>query len=150
MYELICELGRYEHAEHEIATSIKQMEFDGFGKHPLFEIFVAETESGRIIGVAFFYFGYSTWKGKKLYLDDLIVTESYRRKGIGQLLFDRLVAYALEKDVQQMRWHVLNWNQPAIQFYEKMDTIFDDEWITCKLNRQDLERYEAKLLQKLP
>lgn len=141
IYALILELGVYEKAEHEIDNSIEDMERDGFGDRPLFEFFVAETIEGKIVGMALFYFGYSTWKGKKLYLDDLVVTESHRRMGIGQLLLDKLVEYAVEQDVQQVRWHVLNWNRPAITFYEKIEAGFEDEWITCKLNRRQLSRY---------
>ena len=145
VHALIQELGVYEKAEHEIETSVEQLEIDGFGSEPLFEFFVAENEEQEIVGMALFYFGYSTWKGKKMYLDDLVVTEQYRRKGVGQLLLDQLVAYALEKNAQQLRWHVLNWNRPAINFYEKIQAELDEDWITCKLPRQRLESYGIDL-----
>ncbi|RMG29256.1 MAG: GNAT family N-acetyltransferase [Bacteroidetes bacterium] len=141
VHQLVYELSVYEQAPHEVHTSPEQYVQDGFGEHPLFECFVAENEEGRIVGIAFFYFGYSTWKGKKLYLDDLIVTEAYRRKGVGMKLFDRLVRYAAEQGAQQMRWHVLDWNEPAIEFYKKIDAELDPEWITCKLSAARLKAW---------
>ncbi len=149
IYQLIRELAIYELAEEEVHTTVVQMEEDGFGKRPLFEFFVAETSEGEIVGVALFYFGYSTWKGKKLYLDDLIITENYRRHGIGQMLLDRLVSYAMDQDVRQIRWHVLEWNEPAIKFYEKMGVEFDGEWITCKMSRAKIEAYGKARLGKV-
>ena len=145
IHSLIQELGRYEHAEHEITTTVEEMAKDGFGVRPLFETFLAETQDGSVVGIAFFYFGYSTWKGKKMYLDDLIVTEAYRRKGVGKMLFDRLIVYALENEVKQLRWHVLDWNTPAINFYKKLDTQFDEEWITCKLSNDQMLAYQNNL-----
>jgi len=148
LHALVRELAVYENAVEELETSVDQMEADGFGKRPLFEFFVAETSHGEVVGAALFYLGYSTWKGKKLYLDDLIVTDAYRRQGIGEKLLDHLVGYAMENDVQQMRWHVLNWNQPAISFYKKYNVEFDDEWITCKMSRQRIKEHYATLLEQ--
>lgn len=142
IHELVRELGVFEKAEHEIMTSPEQFAEDGFGDHPLFECLIAINEEDAVIGTAIFYFGYSTWKGKIMYLDDLVVTESYRKKGIGQRLLDELITYARENDAQQMRWHVLNWNTPAIKFYEKIKANLEDDWITCKLTRLQLERYQ--------
>ena len=148
VFALVKELADFENAEGEMETSIEQMESDGFGKRPLFEFFVAETTVGEIVGASIFYIGYSTWKGKKLYLDDLIVTDSYRRKGIGEALLDHLVNYAMENNVRQIRWHVLNWNKPAISFYEKVGVEFDDEWITCKMSRDKMKDHYTVLLEK--
>ncbi len=142
VHRLIRELAIYEKAETELHTSAEQFAEDGFGEEVLFECFVAENEAKEIVGTAFFYVGYSTWKGKKMYLDDLVVTESYRRQKIGQLLFDRLVRYAFKCDVQQLRWHVLDWNTPAIRMYEKLEASLEDDWITCKLNRKQLEAWK--------
>ncbi len=149
IHHLIKELAVYERAESEVHTTVAQMEQDGFGKKPLFEFFVAETGEGEVVGIALFYFGYSTWKGKKLYLDDLIVTQAYRRHGIGQMLLDRLVAYAVEQDACQIRWHVLEWNEPAIKFYEKLGVEFDNEWVTCKMSKEKILDYEKKRLSKV-
>lgn len=113
--------------------------FDGFGSSPLFQSFVAEkiTDSEKkIIGAAICYQAYSTWKGKYIYLDDIIVTETERRSGAGTLLFDRVIEYARSVDANQLRWHVLNWNTPAINFYKKYSCTFDEEWITCKIEKR--------------
>ena len=147
LFSLVQELAEYENAGHQMATSIEQMEADGFGKRPLFEFFVAETALGEIVGAALFYFGYSTWKGKKLYLDDLIVTGEYRRKGIGEQLLNHLVGYALENEVKQIRWHVLDWNEPAISFYEKVGVEFDNEWIMCKMSRDQMKEHYAQMIE---
>ena len=148
IYSLVKELAEYENAGNQLETTIEQMEADAFGKRPLFEFFVAETPVGEIVGAALFYFGYSSWKGKKLYLDDLIVTGEYRRKGIGEKLLDHLVGHALENDVQQIRWHVLEWNKPAISFYEKVGVEFDDEWIMCKMGRDKMRAHYSTLMQQ--
>lgn len=138
VHALIHELAVYEKAEDEVLTTPAQLRADGFGDNALFEAFVAENEEGRVVGIAFFYTGYSTWKGKKLYLDDLVVTQAYRRKGVGQRLFERVVAHAHEVGAQQLRWHVLDWNTPAINFYKKIEARLEDDWITCKLERDQL------------
>lgn len=142
IFSLVEELGVYEKAGHEIDTSPEKLKRDGFGDHPLFNTFVAVTPQREIVGVAIFYIGYSTWKGKQLYLDDLVVTEMFRRKGIGQKLLDKLILHAKENDVCQMRWHVLNWNEPAIRFYEKIKAQLEDAWITCKLEQSQLAAYQ--------
>ena len=94
-----------------------------------------------IVGIAFFYIAYSTWKGKMLYLDDLVITESWRRKGIGGLLLDKLLKYGHEKNVNQIRWHVLDWNEPAINMYRKIGVELDSEWIWCKMSRSQIEAW---------
>ncbi len=143
IHALVRELGVFEKAEHEIMTTPEQFAQDGFGDHSLFECLVALTAEGVVVGTAIFYFGYSTWKGKIMYLDDLVVTEPYRKKGVGQKLLDALVEYACKEKAQQMRWHVLNWNTPAIRFYEKIHAKLEDDWITCKITRTQLENYQA-------
>ena len=101
-------------------------------------------ENGKkeIVGMALFYFMYSTWKGKILYLDDLIVTEPYRRLGVGQQLVDSLMEFAQETEVNQVRWHVLDWNEPAIRFYKKLGMRLEPEWITCKFDRRQILQYK--------
>jgi len=141
LHRLIRELAIYEKAEDKVETTPEIMLQDGFGKSPLFEFFVAETEGREIVGIALFYFGYSTWRGKMMYLDDLVVTSSHRRKGIGYQLFDALIRYAKANEAKQLRWHVLDWNEPAIAFYEKLEATLDPEWITCWLNREQILTY---------
>lgn len=108
----------------------------GFGEQPVWGAFVAERD-GRIIGLALYYIRYSTWKGRRLYLEDLIVTEEARGMGIGKLLLDSTVAYAKEKGYSGMMWQVLDWNAPAIEFYKKYNADFDSEWVNVSLNFQN-------------
>lgn len=135
--ELIKELARYERAPDEVITTVPQMERDGFGPNPIFGFFVAE-RSGVIIGISLYYWRYSTWKGKRLYLEDIIVTESERGKGAGKLLFDRTMKFAVDEGCTGMMWQVLEWNEPAIKFYKKYDAKLDDEWTNCSLERDQL------------
>lgn len=136
--QLIKELAAYEKAPLEVINTLQQMEEDGFGAHPAFLAHVAELDN-HIVGAAIYYQAYSTWKGKYIYLDDIIVTASCRGKGIGRKLFDAVGTTARASGANLLRWHVLEWNEPAINFYKKYDAILDPEWITCKLTRKQLE-----------
>jgi GNAT superfamily N-acetyltransferase len=131
--ELIKELASYEKAPREVRITVKELERDGFGKKKAYDCFVAEINKGRIIGIAIYYIKYSTWKGKCIYLEDIIVAKSMRREGIGKKLFEAVVAVAKKMKVRKMEWQVLEWNRPAIGFYKKYRTVFDNEWINCKL-----------------
>ncbi|MFN4931695.1 MAG: GNAT family N-acetyltransferase [Bacteroidota bacterium] len=136
--ELIKELAIYEKAPNEVSVSVTEMEQNGFGPHPLFEFFVA-TEDEKIVGLALYYYKYSTWKGRCLFLEDIIVTESKRGNGIGKLLFDEVGKVAQQQGVRRMEWQVLEWNEPAINFYKKMPVHLDSEWINCKLTNYELD-----------
>lgn len=136
--ELIKELARYERAPDEVINTVEQMERDGFGPKPIFGFFVAES-GGVIIGISLYYWRYSTWKGKRLYLEDIIVTEAERGKGAGKILFDRTMQHALDEGCSGMMWQVLEWNEPAINFYKKYGAKLDDEWTNCSLERAQLE-----------
>lgn len=138
MYHLIKELAEFENAPNEVSNTAGQLAEDGFQEHPLFHAHVAEAD-GKIVGIALYYIAYSTWKGKYVYLDDLIVTEAFRRHRVGKRLFDACLQFAHEQQANQLRWHVLNWNTSAIKFYEKYNCSFDDEWITCKLTGQQIK-----------
>ena len=139
VYQLIMELAIYERAPQEVITTVNQMEIDGFGSSPLFGFFVAE-RNGEIIGLALYYWRYSTWKGKRLYLEDIIVTEKERGNGVGKLLFKRICEFALEENCTGMMWQVLNWNEPAIHFYKKFDARFDHEWVNVSLEAEQLRK----------
>jgi GNAT superfamily N-acetyltransferase len=142
VFELVKELALYEKAPHEVTNSIQKMELDGFGPNPVYGFFVAETD-GEIIGLSLYYWRYSTWKGKRLYLEDIIVTEQARGQGIGKKLFDRTMQHTLDEKCTGMMWQVLDWNEPAINFYKKYGTKLDGEWINCHLESEQI----ASLLQ---
>ncbi|MEO0470860.1 MAG: GNAT family N-acetyltransferase [Bacteroidota bacterium] len=146
VHALVRELALFEKAPEEVITSPEEYARDGFGERSFFEFFVAEDTKDGVVGIAFFYFGYSTWKGKILYLDDLVITENWRRKGIGGLLLDRLVHFAKEHRAKQVRWQVLDWNEPAIKMYRKVGANLDEEWINCKLEQADIDRWTTSSL----
>jgi GNAT superfamily N-acetyltransferase len=137
--QLVKELAAYEKAPDEVEVTPEEMKAWGFGADKQFDFFVAEA-NGLIVGLALYYFKYSTWKGKCLFLEDIIVTESYRGKGIGKLLFDKVVQISRETTVRRMEWQVLDWNVTAIDFYKKYNANLDGEWINCKLTNHQLER----------
>ena len=137
--ELIKELAEYERAPHEVTNTVERLERDGFGPHPVFGFFVAENAE-RIIGLSLYYWRYSTWKGKRLYLEDIIVTESARGNGAGKLLFDRTMQKCLEENCTGMMWQVLDWNEPAINFYKKYGAKLDGEWVNCGLEAEQIRK----------
>lgn len=139
--ELIKELAVFEKAAGEVEVTLDEMCNWGFGKNKLFDCFVLENESG-IVGLALYYYKYSTWKGKCLFLEDIIVTEKERNKGYGRLLFNEVIKIAKKEKVRRMEWQVLDWNRPAIEFYKKYNSGFDGEWINCKLAFEQLQAIE--------
>ena len=136
---LVKELAAYEKAPNEVEVTIEEMTEWGFGTDKHFDFFVA-LENDIIVGLALYYYKYSTWKGKCLFLEDIIVTESQRGKGLGKLLFDKVVQVSKEQKVRRMEWQVLDWNTPAIEFYKKYDATLDGEWVNCKLTNHQLEK----------
>ncbi|MGN6803506.1 MAG: GNAT family N-acetyltransferase [Ginsengibacter sp.] len=133
MMNLINELALYEKAPEEVTVDFDHFVESGFGEKPVWRAFVADVDQ-KVVGFALYYIRYSTWKGQRLYLEDILVTESFRGKGIGKLLFDRLIEETKEKKLSGMVWQVLDWNEPAINFYKKFDNVsFDSEWINCSL-----------------
>lgn len=137
--ELIKELAAYEKAPHEVINTVALMEQDGFGTNPIYGFFVAENEN-IVVGISLYYWRYSTWKGKRLYLEDIIVTEKERGSGIGKLLFDRTMQKALDENCSGMMWQVLEWNEPAINFYKKYGAKLDDEWTNCTLEADQIKK----------
>jgi GNAT superfamily N-acetyltransferase len=133
MMELIQELATYEKAPDEVTVSLSHFEESGFSPKPVWWAFVAEV-SGVVVGMALYYVRYSTWKGQRMYLEDLLVTEEMRGKKIGSLLFDALIQEAKDKKFIGMNWQVLDWNEPAINFYKKYNASFDPEWLNCAIS----------------
>ena len=132
IHELIVELAVFEKEPDSVHTTPEELLEDGFGEHPAYKSFVA-IEEGVILGFALTYVNYSTWNGKCLYLEDLCVTQAARGKGIGSLLFERVVEEAKNRKVRRMDWQVLEWNEPAIEFYKKYEATLDGEWINGRL-----------------
>lgn len=134
MMELVKELAVFEKAPDEVTVTLEHFIEAGFGKNPIWYALVAVEDSNNgIIGISLYYMRYSTWKGTRLYLEDLIVTESFRGKGAGKLLFDATVEEARRLGVSGMMWQVLDWNQPAIDFYKKYGADISSEWLNCSL-----------------
>ena len=132
LLELVKELALYEKAPEEVTVTLEHFEESGFGANPVWWAFVAE-EDGIILGFALYYIRYSTWKGQRMYLEDIIVTEAARGRGIGKMLMEQLVEEANERKLKGIVWQVLEWNEPAINFYKKFNASFDPEWVNCSI-----------------
>ncbi|MBM3439934.1 MAG: GNAT family N-acetyltransferase [Bacteroidetes bacterium] len=133
LLELVKELALYEKAPDEVTVTLTHFEESGFGPQPVWWAFVAE-EKNTILGFALYYIRYSTWKGQRMYLEDIIVTESARGQGVGKMLMDELIIEARDKKLNGIVWQVLEWNEPAIRFYKKYQTSFDAEWVNCSIS----------------
>jgi len=140
---LIQELAEFEREPDAVTNTLAAMQRDGFGPQPIFGFFVLENADHQLIGLALFYTAYSTWKGRMLYLEDLVVTEAARRGGYGRRLFDAVVAEARRTGAQRLKWQVLDWNEPAIGFYKKLGANIESEWLNGNLTAEQLAAYEA-------
>lgn len=138
--QLIKELAAYEKAPYEVTLTLEDMYNDGFGEKPLFELIVADSE-GSIQGMALYFYSYSTWKGRCIYLEDIVVKENARRQGIGSKLFKALISKAKDFGAQRLQWQVLDWNRSAIDFYEKINAELDPTWINCKLTSGQINAF---------
>ncbi len=141
VFKLIQELAVFELAADEVELTIADLERDGFGPSPKFQCFVAENEAGEIPGIAFAFFRYSTWKGPTLHLEDLIVTESARGNGIGNALLTEVVKYGHAHGVKRVQWEVLDWNEPAIKFYEAKGANVMRDWNVVHLREDAIAAY---------
>jgi L-amino acid N-acyltransferase YncA len=131
--ELVKELAVYERAPKEVTVTLEHFEQSGFGSRPVWWAFVSEV-NGKVEGFALYYVRFSTWKGQRMYLEDFYVTEEMRGKGLGKLLFDKLIEEGKKKKFHGIQWQVLEWNEPAINFYKKYNAAFDGEWFNCAIN----------------
>lgn len=138
LLELVKELALYEKAPQEVTVTLDHFVDSGFGEQPVWWAFVAEAD-GVVQGLALYYIRYSTWKGQRMYLEDIVVTESMRGKGLGKLLFDALIQEAKERNLSGIVWQVLEWNEPAIKFYKKYNASFDGEWINCSIESSSMQ-----------
>ena len=139
---LIRELAVFEKAPHAVTNTVDAMKSDLLGENPVAGFHVAE-QKNEIIGIAVYFIKYSTWKGRGLFLDDLIVTESQRGKGIGQKLFDAFMEEAKRIGAKQVHWQVLDWNTPAIDFYKKLGASIEAEWLDCKMTEEMVDEYRV-------
>ena len=133
MMELIHELAVYEKAPEQVVVSFEHFVSSGFGENPVWWALVAEV-NGNVEGMALYYIRYSTWKGQRMYLEDLVVAENMRGHKIGSLLFDALIIEAKAKKFKGMNWQALDWNEPALNFYRKYNSDFDPEWVNCSID----------------
>ena len=139
---LVRELALFEKAPEEVVNTEEKMLKDGFGAHPAFQAFVAEDNStATVVGICLYYTAYSTWKGKYYFLDDIVVTETYRQFGIGRKLMNAFLRAAKDNEISHIRWQVLDWNENAIKFYKSLGAHFDKEWYTCKMNGNTINNY---------
>lgn len=142
--DLIMELAVFENEPDAVEITISDLENDGFGKHPVFQCFVAEVE-GQVEGIALVYGRYSTWKGKILHLEDLIVSQKMRGSGLGTALLDQVVRYGNDLGVKRISWEVLDWNALAIAFYEKKGADVKRDWDVVHLTETGIKDYLNKL-----
>ena len=133
LLDLVYELAVFERAPEQVTVTLDHFEESGFGANPVWCGFVAE-ENNLIIGFVLYYIRYSTWKGQRMYLEDFLVTEKARGKGVGKLLFDKLIEEAKEKKFNGIVWQVLDWNEPAINFYKKYNAKIEGEWLNCSID----------------
>lgn len=140
VHELIMELAVYEKLPQEVELNQNNLVNDAFGKNPLFHCFVAEVNS-KVEGMAIIYNRYSTWKGKTLHLEDLIVTKNMRNKGIGALLLDKVILFGKQMNVKRISWEVIDWNKKAIKFYERKGAKLISDWNIIHLNNEAIKNY---------
>ena len=137
---LIQELAIFEKEPDAVVVKVADLERDGFGEKPLFHTFVAEL-NGEIIGIALYYYRYSTWKGKTIHLEDLIVNEAHRGTGAGLALYTEIIKQGKKDNVRRIEWNVLDWNEPAIRFYEKSGAKVLDDWRVVQMNEEGINRF---------
>lgn len=142
--DLITELAVFEKEPHAVEVTVEDLENDGFGEHPAFRCFVAEVDN-KILGIALIYDRYSTWKGRIIHLEDLIVSQAMRGHGIGTALLNEVVKYAHSLGLRRINWEVLDWNEPAIKFYEAKGANVMRDWDVVQMDKKGIENYIAKL-----
>jgi|TARA_A100001518_G_C1217126_1_gene60197 hypothetical protein len=138
--ELIKELAHFEEEPNAVIIDAEQLKKDGFGKQPLFKCFVAEVDD-KIQGMALIYFRYSTWKGKTVHLEDLMVRDRFRGKGLGIALYKKVMTYALEQNVKRVEWVVIDWNKNAIEFYKNTGANVMPEWNTVQFDETSIKNF---------
>lgn len=144
IHRLIKELALFEKAPYEVSNTVEEIIQDGFGKNPIFTCFVAEMNQ-KVVGIALLYEKYSTWKGRCLFLEDIIVQHDFRNQGIGKKLMLASIELAKEKQSKRLEWQVLDWNESAIQFYQSLGATVDPTWLNCKFTYEQLQDFNFEL-----
>jgi len=137
---LITELAVFEKEPHAVDITVDDLIRDGFSEHPKFKVFVAKQEN-TIIGIALFYERFSTWKGRTLHLEDLIVTKSKQKIGAGKALYTAVLKYAYDHHFNRVAWEVIDWNKNAIDFYKSTGATYLNDWSVVQMNKENLEKF---------
>lgn len=140
VHDLITELAIFEKEPDAVEITVEDLENDGFSENPKFKLFVAEEES-KIIGIALFYERYSTWKGKTIHLEDLIVTKSRQKIGAGKALYTAVLKYAYDNNFNRVAWEVIDWNTNAIDFYKSTGATYLNDWSVVQMNKENLAKF---------
>ena len=143
---LIQELAEFEKEPDAVLITAEDLVRDGFGTNPLFHVFVAEVEK-EIVGIALYYYRYSTWKGKTIHLEDLVVKDSMRGTGLGYALYSEVIQQAQKDNVRRIEWTVLDWNTTAIDFYENSGAKVFDEWKIAQMDAAGIDYFVANKLK---
>ncbi|WP_269227122.1 GNAT family N-acetyltransferase [Flavobacterium eburneipallidum] len=138
---LIQDLADFEKEPDAVVITVEDLIRDGFGAVPLFHVFVAEVES-KIVGIALYYYRYSTWKGKTIHLEDLIVKDEMRGQGVGSALYDEIMKQGKKDGVRRIEWAVLDWNTPAIEFYKKSGAKIFDDWKVVQMDEKGISEFQ--------
>ena len=142
--ELIKELAVFEKEPEAVVVTVADLERDGFGENPLFHTFIAEVDE-KIVGMALYYYRYSTWKGRTIHLEDLIVSEKMRGTGLGFALYSKIMEQGKKDGVRRIEWNVLDWNTPAVDFYIKSGAKVLDDWRVVQMNEEGINNFLSKL-----
>jgi GNAT superfamily N-acetyltransferase len=140
VHNLITELAVFEKEPEAVEITVNNLIEDGFSENPKFNIFVAEEEN-KVIGIALFYERYSTWKGKTIHLEDLIVTKSRQKIGAGKALYTAVLKYAFDNDFNRVAWEVIDWNKNAIEFYKSTGATYLNDWSVVQMNKENLAKF---------
>lgn len=144
IFKLICDLAEFERARDKVIVDLDQLINDGFGENPLYFSHILEWE-GEAAGFTLCYFRYSTWKGKSLYLEDLFVLPEFRGRGLAKMALRNLKKLANDEKCGRFEWQVLDWNEPAIEFYKSIGAELDPEWINCRMEGESLSKRDSHL-----
>jgi GNAT superfamily N-acetyltransferase len=144
---LIQELAEFEKEPEAVLITVDDLIRDGFGTNPLFHVFVAEVEK-EIVGIALYYYRYSTWKGKIIHLEDLVVKDKMRGTGLGYALYSEIIKQGKRDNVRRIDWHVLDWNTPAIDFYKKSGANVLNDWSVVQMDEAAINHFVDNNLKK--